>query len=310
MAVIGVDGGNTKTDLVVATADGEPLAWVRGPGSNSHGPGGAAGCVEVIAALVERAAPELPIEHGAFFLCGADVPQDHAELRAELEARAWVRELELDNDTFALLHAGTDRPDAVAVVCGAGINRVGRRADGRIARYPALGWETGDWGGGEGLGREALFHAVRAEDGRGEPTVLVDVLRGHFGLPSATAVGEAVHYRRLAGERLGELVPAIVGAAHDGDAVALRLVERLADEIALLVRRTMRDLELDEADAVLGGGVLAGEDVLYELVVARLPDGARPTRPMLPPVAGAVLAALEAGAAGRFRTAFAGWSPE
>src|SRR5581483_8373879 len=133
----------------------EPLAWVRGPGSNSHGPGGAAGCVEVIAALVERAAPELPIEHGAFFLCGADVPQDHAELRAELEARAWVRELELDNDTFALLHAGTDRPDAVAVVCGAGINRVGRRADGRIARYPALGWETGDWGGGEGLGRAA-----------------------------------------------------------------------------------------------------------------------------------------------------------
>src|ERR671910_438354 len=90
----------------------------------------------------------------------------------------------VDNDTFALLRTGSDAVDAVAVVCGAGINCVGRAADGQTARYPSLGWETGDWGGSEMVGREVVFHAARAEDGRGEPTALVDVVRAHFGVES------------------------------------------------------------------------------------------------------------------------------
>ena len=190
-------------------------------------------------------------------------------------ARAWAREATVDNDTFALLRAGSDRADAVAVICGAGINCVGRSANGRVARYPSLGWETGDWGGAEAVGREALFLAARAEDGRGEQTALVDVVRSHFGLPSAYAVGEAVHYRRLRDVRLGELAPAVVAAAGDGDAVARELVERLANEIVLMVRRAFADLGVGEADVVLGGGMLArGEGFLHERVVAGLPAGA------------------------------------
>jgi N-acetylglucosamine kinase-like BadF-type ATPase len=292
--VVGVDGGNTKTDLAVATVEGEVVASVRGPGSNSHGLG-SAGAVAVIASLVDGVAFDRPADHGAFFLCGADVEQDIAELSAEIEARSWTRAATVDNDTFALLRAGSDSPNAVAVICGAGINCVGRRADGRVARYPSLGWETGDWGGAEAVGREALFLAARAEDGRGEPTALVDVVRSHFHLATACAVGEAVHYRRLRDVRLGELAPAVVTAAGDGDAVARALVERLANEIVLMGRRALADLELEEADVVLGGGMLArGEGFLHERVVAALPSGAVPVVPDAPPVAGAVLAALDA----------------
>jgi len=292
--VVGVDGGNTKTDLAVATLEGEVLASVRGPGSNSHGLG-SVGAVAVIAALVDGVAFDHPAEYGAFFLCGADVARDIAELSAEIEARSWTRAATVDNDTFALLRAGSDRPDAVAVICGAGINCVGRRADGRVARYPSLGWETGDWGGAEAVGRDALFLAARAEDGRGESTALVDVVRSHFKLPTAYAVGEAVHYRRLRDVRLGELAPAVVAAAGDGDAVARALVERLANEIVLMIHRALADLELQEGDVVLGGGMLApGEGFLHERVVAALPSRAVPVVPDAPPVAGAVLAALDA----------------
>ncbi|MFC7586672.1 hypothetical protein ACFQYP_25240 [Nonomuraea antimicrobica] len=35
-----------------------------------------------------------------------------------------------------------------------------------MARFPALGRISGDWGGGQGLAEEALWHAIRAEDGR------------------------------------------------------------------------------------------------------------------------------------------------
>lgn len=305
--VLGVDGGNSKTDAVLATAEGEPLAFVRGPGSNSHAAGGSAGCVEVIASLVDRLPFEPPAERAVFFLCGADLPHDIEELSAEVVQRAWSSANTVDNDTFALLHAGTDRPDAIAVVCGSGINCVGRNAAGRVSRFPALSWETGDWGGAEALGREALFAANRAADGRGEPTALVELIEGHFGKP-VVAVGEDVHYRRMRDTRLGELGAGIVALAA-ADGVARALVQRLVDEIVLLVERARRDLGVVEADVVLGGGMLAPRGVLFELVARVLPPGAAPVAPELPPVAGAVLAALDGAAAARFRGAFEGWEP-
>ena len=321
MGVIGVDGGNTKTELVVAGDDGEPLVYLRGPGSNSHSLG-AEGSVDVIARLVDRAQLDGVADHGAFFLCGADVPRDIAELTDALAARRWVRSPHVDNDTFALLRSGTSAPNAIAVVCGAGINCVGRANDGRIARYPSLGWETGDWGGSEPLGRDVLFHAARAEDGRGEPTALVALVKSHFGAESVAAVGEDVHYGRVHQPRLGELAPKVVAAAEAGDAVARGLLERLADEIVLLAAKALRDLDLleREADVVLGGGMLRpGTGPLHEEVVARLSERAPAAHPVVavdPPVLGAGLAALDAAGASdtahnRLRAAFRdGLEPE
>ena len=182
--VVGVDGGNSKTELLAATLDGEPLAYLRGPGSNSHGRGGAAGCVEVIAALVDRARLAEPAERGGLLPLrrrrpGRTSPRSTAAIgRARLGAPPLV-----DNDTFALLRAGTDarrrgrgrlrRRHQLRRALGlAGASRVSRRSGGR----PATGAEA------ETLGREALFLAARAEDGRGEPTALVPLIQSHFGL--------------------------------------------------------------------------------------------------------------------------------
>jgi N-acetylglucosamine kinase-like BadF-type ATPase len=309
--ILGIDAGNSKTELVLAGLDGEPAAYVRGPGANAHGLG-AARLVAELGRLVERARLDGPAEHGAFFLCGADIPSDIEELTEAVRRTGWVRAATVDNDSFALLRAGTDAPNAVAVVCGAGINCVGRTADGRIARYPSLGWETGDWGGAEMLGRDVLFHAARAEDGRGEPSALAGLVREHFGMPVAD-VGEAVHYGRLRQGRLGELAPAVAAAAEEGDAVARMLIQRLAREVVLMALRALADLEVTDADVVLGGGMLrGGRGLLFDEVVKRLGErapGARPVTPVDPPVVGAALVALEAtgapAAAGeRLRTAF------
>lgn len=292
--VVGVDSGNTKTELVAATVDGSVIARARGPGCNSHAVGAAA-VAELVARLVADARLETPVDHGIFYLCGADVPDDVAGLQAALEAAGVARRLDVDNDTVALLRAGTERPDAVAVICGAGINCVGRAAGGRVVRYPALGWETGDWGGAEMLGREALFVAARAEDGRGAPSVLAEIARRHFGAPSVEAVGVDVHYRRLPQQRLGELAPLVVAAAADGDAAAGALVDRLAGEIGLWADRAFRDLGISEADVVLGGGMLRrAHDDFLRRVLERLPAGATPVLLDVPPVLGAALAALDA----------------
>jgi N-acetylglucosamine kinase-like BadF-type ATPase len=311
--VLGVDGGNSKTELLAASLDGDLVARARGPGNNVHF-AGVEPTVDFLGGLVAEAGLDAAATHGVFYLCGVDVPADREALAAALERTSWLARAWVDNDVFGLLRAGTDEDDAVAVVCGAGINCAGRSADGRVARYPSLGWESGDWGGSVMLGREVLFLAARAEDGRGEPTALRDLVREHFDLPVAE-VGEAVRYRRIPVVRLGELAPGVVRAAETGDAVARRLLERLASEIVLMATRALADLGFTErpVPVLLGGGMLrAGTGLLYEEVVGRLARAAphaRPTPVTEPPVLGAALDALDAagaspGAAPRLRRGY------
>jgi len=109
--------------------------------------------------------------HTVACLANADLPEEEAEHAAAVQAQGWSATATVVNDTFAILRAGL--PDGIephwgaAVVCGAGINAVGVAPDGRVFRYLALGTIPGDWGGGQGLGLEVLWHAIRAEDGRG-----------------------------------------------------------------------------------------------------------------------------------------------
>jgi N-acetylglucosamine kinase-like BadF-type ATPase len=114
-------------------------------------------------------------------------------------------------------------------------------------------------------------------------------------------LGEAIRYGRVDQRRLGELAAAVVAAAGDGDVVARRLIDRLAEEIVLMAVRALRDLDVDAADVVLGGGMLRdGRGFLYEEVVRRLAERAPHARPVAavdPPVVGAALVALEAAGA-------------
>ncbi|HWE82019.1 MAG TPA: BadF/BadG/BcrA/BcrD ATPase family protein [Gaiellaceae bacterium] len=288
--IVAVDGGNTKTDVLAATTDGSLLARVRGRGSNSHALG-APGTAAVIGGLLAEARIPLPADEGVFFLCGADLPADIAALEDEVGRAGWTRRALVDNDTFALLHTGTDAADAIAVICGSGINVVGRAGRSRLARYASLGWETGDWGGGEMLGREVLSLAARAADGRGRATDLLRLVEEHFELPIAE-LGVEIHFGRIPQSRLGELAPLVVAAAAE-DAVASSLVARLAAEIVLLVERALRDLAVDSATVVLGGGMLREPSLLRSAVEAGIPRAVRVVAPCEPPVLGAALVALD-----------------
>ena len=216
----------------------------------------------------------------------------------------WAAAVSLDNDTFALLRAGTSAANRIAVVCGAGINCVGVSAEGGIVRFPSVGVISGDWGGGATLGTEALFLAVRAEDGRGQPTALREAIMEHFGTASVVEVTAALHFGELPRNRLNELVPVLLRVAAAGDAPAIAVVERLAEEVFLLARVALDRLRLRDqpTDVVLGGSVLAARHALLMEGVSRRLAAFAPRANLLvvddPPVLGAALLGLDALGAG------------
>ncbi|MFH9823096.1 MULTISPECIES: N-acetylglucosamine kinase [Streptomyces] len=304
--VLAIDAGNSKTDVAVVAADGEVLATARGGGFRPPAVG-VGPAVDALADAVTRAyaaAGVTSVTHVSACLANADLPVEEEQLAAALHARGWGETVEVRNDTFAILRAGVAEPRGVAVVCGAGINCVGMRPDGRTARFPALGRISGDWGGGWALAEEAMWHAARAEDGRGPATALAHTLPAHFGLDTVYALIESLHLERLPPARRHELTPVLFATASGGDAVARTLVDRLAAEVVGMatVALTRLDLLEEETPVLLGGGVLTAghpqlDETLTELLSAKAPK-ATPRVVRQPPVLGAALLGLDRVGAG------------
>jgi N-acetylglucosamine kinase-like BadF-type ATPase len=331
-AVLAIDGGNSKTDVALVAADGTLLAAARGPGSNAHiiGLDQSMAVLADLAAVVARQAG-LPgdsadgpggcppvAEHVSACLAGADLPEDEEQLAAALARQGWAASYSVVNDTFAILRAGLvpglgDAAPAdgagqagaqvrhwgVGVTCGAGINCVALAPDGREERFLSLGPISGDWGGGEGLGREALWWAIRDEDGRGPQTMLREAVPAHFGVPRASDVSIGIHYGKISKSELLGLAPVLLRVAARGDEVARNVVIRLADEIVTMAVTLIRRLGLAgrAVPVVLGGGLLTARDpLLTECVAAELAARA-PAAIMrivdVPAVAGAALLGLD-----------------
>jgi N-acetylglucosamine kinase-like BadF-type ATPase len=304
--IIAIDGGGSKTDVLLVDGSGAILGRSRGPGASPQVVGMKPG-LDVFESLVAEAAVQAGLSamppfgtHTSAYLAGADLPLEEEELLHALTERGWSESVVVGNDTFALLRAGTPDGVGVAVVCGAGINCVGVAEDGRVHRFPALGRISGDWGGGFQMGSEALWWAVRDADGRGPRTGLLPAIVEHFGTKDIFEVVEQLHFRSLPRPRIHELSPLLFRVAASGDEVATRIVQQLVDEVASMVAVTVRKLDMTAGApvVVLGGGVLTGVD---RSVIAQIEQRCVEVAPRadvrvvdIAPVVGAALLGLDA----------------
>ena len=306
--VLGVDGGNSKTDVWLVAGDGRLVGTARG-GTTSHQQVGLERGMAMLSDLVRDAARDggVPVEpgrpiagHGAFCLAGADFPSDVRELSRAIDGLGVAEDVTVLNDAFAGLRAGASRPWGVALVCGHGVNGAAISPDGRRARFDGVGDIAGDWGGGTSMGYAALGAAVRGRDGRGPRTLLERTVPAFFGERTPPGLVRRLYFEPSLQSRIDELTLLAFEAAIAGDAVARSIVDRLADELVAMAGALIRRLRLTRTDVevVLTGGVFNTSDAAF---YARLEDGvqaiaprARLVRLTAPPVLGAALLALDA----------------
>jgi N-acetylglucosamine kinase-like BadF-type ATPase len=305
--VLAVDGGSTKTDAVLVSDRGDVVGRARGGPSNHQlvgldgamdAMGGAIAAAVRDAGLDDRPEPLCPT--GVYCLAGLDLPVDEEHLAPAIALRGWTGVDLLRNDTFAVSRAGTAAAWGIGVVCGTGMNCAGVGPDGTSVRFPALAELSGDFApGGSWLGVRALGLALRAGDGRGEPTSLRQLVPAHFGRPDAEAVLTAVYTGELGYNRLFELAEVLLNAAAAGDAAARQAADTLADEVAAFATAAIIRLGVthDGVEVVLGGGIFATGDAGFH---ARVAGGIHAVAPRAvirhldaPPVLGAALIGLD-----------------
>ncbi|MEK7474746.1 MAG: BadF/BadG/BcrA/BcrD ATPase family protein [Candidatus Coatesbacteria bacterium] len=128
--ILGVDGGNSKTDAVIANALGRVVAIASTGGSN-HENLGLRKCVRVLDRLVTDACRKAKVSRrdirGACFgLAGVDIPADFPLVERQVIAKLGLRcPTKLHNDAFLPLFNDQYRSRGVGVTGGAGRKWVG-----------------------------------------------------------------------------------------------------------------------------------------------------------------------------------------
>lgn len=274
--VIGVDGGGSKTRVLVGTAEGEILATVEGPKS-AVAPGEAERSAEVIAELVSRALSEIA-QPGAVFprvlycgVAGTGRDEERRALHSALDARELAEEVVIDSDGLIAMYDAFEDRAGILLVVGTGSIAYGRSPAGEIVRCGGWGPTFGDEGSGGWIGRKALGIVAASSDGREPPTALL------FPVLAATEcedVQDLIPWASGADARkFASLVPAVFSTAAGGDPRANALLTLAAEELVLHVRALARQLFTDERAAVpvaLSGGLMDRGSPLRKRLEQRL----------------------------------------
>ncbi|MEU8589270.1 BadF/BadG/BcrA/BcrD ATPase family protein [Streptomyces sp. NPDC048664] len=186
----------------------------------------------------------------------------------------------------------------VVLAIGTGSVAIGIGADGAYARVDGWGPWLGDEGGGAWIGAAGLRAALRAHDGRGAVTALLDAAVARFGdldlLPAA--LGREGNPARTA----ASFAPDVARAAGEGDPVARAVLGDAATALGEAVLAAASRIGGDEPLPVtLTGGLTGlGEPLLAPLrrALAASPRPLSPRPPLGDPLEGARLLALDATA--------------
>ncbi|WP_240563027.1 N-acetylmuramic acid 6-phosphate etherase [Mycobacterium sp. IS-1264] len=240
--ILAVDLGKTSCR---AAAGGRRAEGAGAPGLTAPGGVGAAE-----AAILAVAGDFRPVDEVIVGAAGALAAPDAARaLGHALLASLRAERVAVTSDAV-IAHAGAlDGKPGVVLIVGTGVVALAIGADGTLRTADGWGPWLGDEGGGAWIGTAGLRAALRAHDGRGPTTTLLDAARARFGAPEtwpAQLTGAAA---------LASFAPEVL-AAQD-DSVASAIVSAAAEALGATAHAAG-----DGPVAMVGG--LTGVEALRE----------------------------------------------
>jgi N-acetylglucosamine kinase-like BadF-type ATPase len=298
---LGVDGGKSKTYCLLARVNGRVIGWGRSGSSDKYyRPLDEA--LDEIALAVHRACKMAVISptevaYGAFGLAGADWSEDFEELKNNLDQRRISQRVLVKNDMHIALRANV--PNGVGILISAGTHLAAaiRLADGNEWHS---GWFSVDGAGGVYAGKRVFWAVMRAEDGRGHPTALTQLLLEVSGKDTPLSLLRDLSAGRLDDSFFASLAPLLFQAHQEfHDPVAAVIITEMGEDISLWATGLLDRFQLvhEPIPIILSGGIFKTEDPLLvdtilQKVHERVPR-AEIRKACFEPVIGALLYAYE-----------------
>lgn len=266
---LGIDGGGTKTDLVLADEDGKTVRSLKTDGCNPMDVGFSA-ATKVLKDAIYEICKEIPLASVYTFagVAGgtmADMPKRLGEFFDEFGFAGVV----CDSDNRNIIAAGLGERDGISVILGTGVC-VYRQKNMTHKRIGGWGYLMDDGGSGYNLGRDALHAYFCAEDGSGEKTLLTEEIdRIHAG-GSVELIQYIYEGRKKA---VASFAVAVFAAIERGDKVAEQILRRNMAEAAHMIETAAVAFDSESIPVAVAGGLTK-----QPLVLAYLKEALKGTK--------------------------------
>lgn len=296
--LIGIDGGGTKTDCAIADLSGKIIYQSAGKPSNFLIID-VEEAVENIFALIEENLFALEgdfanVKQIVIGVAGAGRDEDAALLEkgfkdyAEQEGIHFKGVKVLSDAHIALEGAFPDSAGCI-LIAGTGSILFGKDDKGVIHRVGGFGRLIGDEGSGYSIGRKALNAVSKASDGRGEETMISELLNAKMNSGFSSSIINKVYKEKL---DVASVAKIVIEAAEEGDPIAEDILDEEADELVLHIASLIKKIHSNNFSVAFSGSLIDNKnfysDLLKQKIKSSLPN-VKVVKPAFPPVSGAIL---------------------
>ncbi len=268
--LLAIDGGGTKTEVILATTSGDVLAVKKYDGTNLNSVG-----IEKAFGTLETALMDfsgIALDNGMtlagiYFGLAGGVNGNHQELVYSYFKNKYFRDIPFSNagDDLNSINVGVkNAPDGIAVIAGTGSN-VMIKKDGEVLQNPQFsGWGYLFDNGASGFdfGRDAVLAAKAEYNGTGNPTLITKMLEAKL----KSSVFDALEEIYQKGPRfVASLAPIVFDAYRAGDKVAAQIITKQIQNVANMINAG-HEIIGKEKNAKVGlvGGIFAHEKTIFE----------------------------------------------
>ena len=230
---LGVDGGATRSRARLRDGVGRLLGEAEGAAANVYVDFAAAiDAVKVVAAAAIGQAPTaVALESIALGLglAGITTEADARKVEAQFANFGKVR---AENDAVTACLGAHGGADGAIIIAGTGSAAMAR-VNGKSTVLGGRGFIVGDDGSAARIGLDAVRAAVKAADGLGPASPLTEAVFWRLGGDVAALVGWAATAKP--GD-FGALAPLTIAEAHEGDTIAMPIIDAAAEAILALLK--------------------------------------------------------------------------
>ncbi len=303
MYIVGIDGGGTKTEIIICDVYGKIRFQKVGPGLIDYT--SRVRYQKILYDLWLSALQTLDIEPSAIDyivlgLSGADTKQDFIDLNQTCKSIFKDVPFTLLNDTWIILRSGLKKLYGAVAIAGTGTNSAAISKTGEKAVLRSLSYTTGTFGGGIDIAREALYYAFRSDELTYRKTALEPGLIHLFGIHKMGDLVPKLYPRSLLKkEDYNHITALTFSCAANHDQVATQILVHAGTVVGEQTAGVIKQLKMenDELPVVVGGRVFKDIDsVFYQAfkqTLRSLVPNAMIIQPHFRPVIGAYLWAID-----------------
>ncbi len=260
---LGIDGGGTKTMMVLADENMNVIRQERSDGCNPIDIG-----IEETKRRLRLAISEIcrgiPMNKIAVFAgIAGGISSGNKPLLSAFFKEFGFLSYENDSDNKNIIAAGLGRSNGVSLIMGTGICAF-RQKDGVCKQFSGWGYHFDNGGSGYNIGRDGLSAHFESLHGLGGNTLISDIIKASC--PDASVLlGELYTGGK---KEIASYSRAVYDAARQGDAIAISILEKNMKFAAKVIETAAESLDEEIVRVVVTGGLTADADTLKYLRAA------------------------------------------